>query len=95
MEVWLPPKSLDWESDVDSRTKNKESSEGTSSDEEYGEHNVENLALEVVGQGGSGELVYLFLEDWELARAALSCHLVWTCCVRKCKRLDSCVTAAW
>ena len=60
------PKSPDWNSDVDSWTESEESSGGTSSDEEY---------LEVVGQGWSGELVILFLEDWELAREVLSCLL--------------------
>ena len=51
------------------------SSGTTSEDEEYKEHNVGNLSLEVVEQGWSGGLVCLFLEDWELSRAALSCHL--------------------
>ena len=40
-------------------------SEGTYSFEDY-EHNVDNLALEVVGQKLSGEVVSLFSEDWEL-----------------------------
>ena len=31
--------------------------------------------LESLGQTWSGELVALFVEDWDLARAALSCHL--------------------
>ena len=44
----------------------------TSSDEEYVARNVETLSPEVVEHGG---LVHLFLEDWELARVALSCHL--------------------
>ena len=48
-------------------------SSGTSSDEEYEEHNVKNLSLEVVEQGWSGGLVCL--ADWELGRVALSCHL--------------------
>ena len=43
-------------------------SEGTSS--EQCEHNVGSLALHVVGQDQS-----LFLEDCELARVALSCHI--------------------
>ena len=38
------------------------------------EHNVGNLPLEVVGQGWSGWLVHVLLEDWELARVAVSCH---------------------
>ena len=51
-------------------------SSGTSADdEECEEHNVENLALEVVGQGWSGGVVYLFHEDWELACLALICRL--------------------
>ena len=71
---WLPRKPH-WKSDVESWTESEEPSDGASSDEEYGEHSVENLALEVVGQGWSGELVCLFLEDWELARVALRCQL--------------------
>ena len=39
------------------------------------EHNVGNLAIEVVGQNWSGEAISLFLEDREVGRAALSCHL--------------------
>ena len=38
------------------------------------EHNVESLALNAVRQDQSGERFSLFLEDWELARVALSCH---------------------
>ena len=34
-----------------------------------------NLSVEVVGQGWSGWLVHLFLEDRELARVAVSCRL--------------------
>ena len=43
--------------------------------EEYEEHNVWNLSLEVLGQGWSGWLTNRFLEDWELAWVAVSCHL--------------------
>ena len=39
------------------------------------EHHVESLALEVIGQNWSGEMVALFLEDWQVARVALSCHV--------------------
>ena len=39
------------------------------------EDNVGNLALEVVGQNMSSEVISLFLEDWEVGRVALSCHL--------------------
>ena len=34
---------------------------------EYYEHNVENLALEVVGQHWSSEVISLSLEDWEVS----------------------------
>ena len=34
-----------------------------------------NLAVEVVGQNWSSEVISLFLEDWEVGRVALSCHL--------------------
>ena len=44
-------------------------------EDECEEHKVENLSLEVVGQGWSGWSVHLFLEDWELAWVAVSCHL--------------------
>ena len=51
-------------------------SEGTQySSLEYYEHNVDNLALEVVGQNRSSEVISLFFKDWEVGRAALSCHL--------------------
>ena len=33
------------------------------------------LLLHVIGQNWSGEKVSLFLEDWELAGVALSCHI--------------------
>ena len=62
------PKSPVWSSVGDEWAR----SEGTSSFEDY-EHNVDNLALEVVGQ--IGQVVSPFLEDWELGRVALSCHM--------------------
>ena len=49
-------------------------SEGFSSSEQY-EHNVESVALNVMGQDQSGEKRSLFLEDWELATVALSRHI--------------------
>ena len=42
---------------------------------EWYEHNVGNLAIEVVGQNCSSEALSLFLENWEVGRVALSCHL--------------------
>ena len=64
------PESLDWDSDFESWTE----SEGTSSTEQC-EHHVESLAPDVMGQDQSGEKMSLFLEDWELGRVALSCHI--------------------
>ena len=58
------PKSRDWDSDVESWTE----SEGTSS--EQCEHNVQGLALTVMGQDWSDEKMCLFLEYWELGRLA-------------------------
>ena len=70
MGVWLPKKSPVWSGDgVEGKR-----SEGTSSLEYY-EHNVGNLALEVVRQNWSTEVISLFLEDWKVGRVALSCHL--------------------
>ena len=54
-------KSPNWDREVDLGTEGEESKAGTSSDEEYEEHNVGNLSLEVVGQGWSGWLVHFFL----------------------------------
>ena len=42
---------------------------------EYCEHNVDDLAIEVVGQNWTSEVSSLFLEDWEVGRVASSCHL--------------------
>ena len=39
------------------------------------EHNNGCWAIEVVGQDRSSEVVALFVEDWELGRVALSCHM--------------------
>ena len=64
------PKSPVWSGDGHEG----ERSEGTSSFEDY-EHNVGNLAIEVVGQNWSSEVISLFLKDWELGQVALSCHL--------------------
>ena len=52
----------------------EERGEDASSVECY-EHNVDNFAIEVVGQNWSSEVISLFLEDWEVGRVALSCHL--------------------
>ena len=39
-----------------------------------GENNVGNGALFVIGLHGSGDVIALFLQDWEVAKVALSCH---------------------
>ena len=66
--VWLPKKSgLECDGFEGKR------SEDTSS-EEYSEQSVENLAVEVVGQNWSSQVISLFLDDWEVGQVALSCH---------------------
>ena len=64
------PKSPDWDSDG----KSLSGSEGLSSSD-FREHSVGSLALHVIGLNWSTEKVSLLLEDWELARVALSCHV--------------------
>ena len=39
------------------------------------EGNVCNDALHVIGLCGPGDKIFLFLQDWELAKVALSCHM--------------------
>ena len=73
VEVHAAQKVLLWSSGGDDWA----GSESTSSFEEY-EHNVESLAPEVVWLKSSGEVVSLFLEDWEPGRVALSCHMART-----------------
>ena len=34
-----------------------------------------NEALHVIGLYGPGDKISLFLQDWELAKVALSCHM--------------------
>ena len=47
----------------------------TSGGGEECEHSNGCRAIEVIGQDWSSEVVALFLEDWELRRVALSCHM--------------------
>ena len=72
MEVWLPKKPGldDWSDDG----LDVERSGDTFIVKHY-EHNVDNFAIEVVGQNGFSEEISLFLEDWEVGLVALSCHL--------------------
>ena len=37
--------------------------------------NVSNEALYVIGLHGSGDTISRFLQDWEVAKVAVSCHL--------------------
>ena len=37
--------------------------------------NVSNEALYVIGLHGSGDKISRYLQDWEVAKAALSCHI--------------------
>ena len=37
--------------------------------------NVSNEALYVIGLRGSGEKISRYLQDWEVAKVALSCHV--------------------
>ena len=39
------------------------------------EGNVCNDALHVIGLSGPGDKISLFLQDWALAKMALSCHM--------------------
>ena len=39
------------------------------------ENNVGNDALCVIGLQGSGDKMSLFLQDWVVAKVALSCHI--------------------
>ena len=48
------------------------------------ENNVGNGALFVIGQHRSGDVGALFLQDWEVAKVALSCQKTRTCCARSC-----------
>ena len=39
------------------------------------ENNVGNGALFVIGLNGSGDVIAHFLQDWEVAKVALCCHI--------------------
>ena len=47
------------------------------------ENNMGNGVFFVIGLHGSGDAIALFLQDWEVAKVALSCHIQhWTCCAK-------------
>ena len=41
----------------------------------YHEHNVDYVAIQVVGQNWSSEVISLFLDDWEVWWVASSCNV--------------------
>ena len=45
------------------------------SSEDYQAGNANKNALHVIGLHGSADTISLFLQDWELAKVALSCHM--------------------
>ena len=65
----------------------------TSGDDEECGHNNECRAIEVIGQDWSSEVVALFLEDWELGRVALSCHMATGFLCQE--RRDACWDSSW
>ena len=64
------PKSPMWESEGESWSEDESVSSSGSRD-----GNVCNEALHVTGLYGPGCKISLFLQDWELAEVALSCHV--------------------
>ena len=47
---------------------------GSGASDDVQADNVSNEALYVIGLHGSGDRISLFLQDWEVAKVALSCH---------------------
>ena len=64
------PKSLVWSDDGLEEERGEDTSPA-----EYYELDVDDLAIEVVGQNRTSEVISPFLEDWEVRRVASSCHL--------------------
>ena len=50
--------------------------------------NVSNEALYVIGLHGSGDKISLCLQDWEMAKVALSCHMALDMLCQKMYELD-------
>ena len=48
---------------------------GSSVSSSSSESNVGNDELFVIGLHGSGDAIALLLQDWEVAKVALSCHI--------------------
>ena len=64
------PKSPKWESEGEAWSED----EGASSTASR-KASVCNDALHVVGLHGPDDKISIFLQDWELAKVALSCHM--------------------
>ena len=64
------PKSPMWESEGEAWSEDEDASSSVSR-----EGNVCNDALHVVGLHGPGDKISLFLQDLELTKVALSCHM--------------------
>ena len=64
------PESPMWESEGEAWSEDEDASSTASR-----EGNVCNDALHVVGLHGLGDKIPLFLQDWELAKVAPSCHM--------------------
>ena len=64
------PKSPMWESEGEAWSEDKSVSSTASH-----KGNMRNNALHVIGLHGTGDRVSLFLQDWELAKVALTCHM--------------------
>ena len=67
---WGCPKSPKWESEGEAWSEDESVSSSGSR-----EGNVCNDALHVIGLCGLGDKISLFLQDWELAKLALSCRM--------------------
>ena len=52
----------------------KDGSEASKDQQAASENNVGNGALFVIGLQGSGDVIAHFLQDWEVAKVAPSCH---------------------
>ena len=79
------PKSPRWVSEGEAWSED----EGASSTASR-EGNVCNDALHVTGLTGPGDKISLFLQDWELAKVALSCHMALDMLCQECTRPGRC-----
>ena len=57
------------------KVKKNDGRKAQASSTRFHEHNVGNVALQIIATFGSGERIDLFLEDWEIAKVGLSCHI--------------------